>query len=82
MIDSLNLSKSNLDQQSLFRDYQHPKLGDDESYQLVITNAQILIQSTTDFGAMHGLTTLVQLISNEADKQSLTMKSMPCYYLS
>lgn len=40
-----------------------PKLGDDESYQLSIAQKGISIVAQSDFGALHGLTTLVQLIA-------------------
>ncbi len=36
--------------------------GEDESYQLSITNNGIHIQAETDFGALHGLETLIQLL--------------------
>jgi hexosaminidase len=42
--------------------YLFPRLGDDESYQLSITQTKLIIQSISEFGAMHGLTTLVQLL--------------------
>ncbi|GAC18248.1 family 20 glycosylhydrolase [Paraglaciecola arctica] len=42
--------------------YRHPSLGDDESYQLTISQELIFIQTNTEFGVMHALTTLVQLI--------------------
>lgn len=43
--------------------YRLPALGDDESYQLTIDRTLISIQSNSDFGANHALTTLIQLIS-------------------
>lgn len=44
-----------------------PRLGDDESYQLIINDAVISIQANSDFGAIHALTTLIQLVYG-ADK--------------
>jgi hexosaminidase len=63
--------------------YSFPKLGDDESYQLTISEqskfekqlsnkvpksinkqAHISIQANSDFGALHALTTLVQVITS------------------
>ncbi len=41
------------------------KLGIDESYVLIISPKQIKITAKTDIGAMHGLNTLLQLISVE-----------------
>ncbi len=40
-----------------------PKLGDNESYQLTITQAAINIKAVNDFGALHALTSLLQIIS-------------------
>jgi hexosaminidase len=40
-----------------------PKLGDDESYQLSITKQGISIKAKSDFGALHALTSLIQIIS-------------------
>lgn len=45
--------------------YQIPSLADDESYQLTINKGKISILASSDFGAMHALTTLVQIITNE-----------------
>jgi len=44
--------------------YRRPRLGDDERYQLSINQSMISIQANNDFGAMHALTTLVQLVSD------------------
>jgi hexosaminidase len=44
--------------------YKLPTLGDDESYQLTIDQTLISIQANSDFGAIHALTTLVQIISD------------------
>jgi hexosaminidase len=43
--------------------YNLPKLGDNESYQLTITKQNISIKATSDFGALHALTSLIQIIS-------------------
>jgi hexosaminidase len=75
----IDLDTSQVSQLKLTNDYQHPNLGDDESYQLVINNAQISIQSATDFGALHGLTTLLQLISNEGNEQNLNNEIYALY---
>jgi len=39
------------------------KLGTDESYELIIDSASVIINSKTDLGAMFGLETLLQLLS-------------------
>lgn len=39
------------------------KLGEDESYKLTITPHVVLIESPKDIGAMHGMETLLQMIS-------------------
>jgi hexosaminidase len=39
------------------------QLGEDESYEIIITNKQIKISSLTDFGAIRGLETLLQMLS-------------------
>lgn len=55
---------------------QYPRLGDDESYQLTINQANISIQSKSEFGALHGLTTLVQLIyAADSDTHKTTTDS-------
>lgn len=46
-----------------FNDTVDLKLGIDESYNLSITKNQIKISAETDIGAMHGLNTLLQLLS-------------------
>lgn len=43
------------------------ELGIDESYQLVISNDEIKIDAPNTFGAMHGLSTLVQLLDSDED---------------
>lgn len=49
---------------------EFPRLGNDESYQLSITPTAIIIQSVSDFGAMHGLTTLIQLLYAADEKNA------------
>jgi hexosaminidase len=39
-------------------------LNEDESYQLEIQSNKIMINATTDLGALHGLETLLQLLQN------------------
>ena len=39
------------------------ELGDDESYSIQITSTQVILEAETDLGALHGLETLLQLIS-------------------
>jgi len=60
----------------------YPKLKSDESYQLTIDVNGISIQAKTEFGAMHGLSTLMQLTDAKlADKNTqlpyLTIKDSP-----
>jgi hexosaminidase len=38
-------------------------LGEDESYSLTVSSNQVILESTTDLGAMHGLETLLQLLN-------------------
>jgi hexosaminidase len=63
--------------------YNLPKLGDDESYQLTIAHkigkgineqAHISIKANSDFGVLHGLTTLVQVITTQAKNNGLIPK--------
>ncbi|MBK1877762.1 beta-N-acetylhexosaminidase [Pelagicoccus mobilis] len=42
-------------------------LGEDESYVLEIGTTSVLLKSETDLGAMHGLETLLQLLSTDED---------------
>lgn len=44
-----------------------PKLGDDESYNLEITNKQAKITAPTTVGAMRGLETFLQLLESDKD---------------
>lgn len=37
-------------------------LGEDESYSIVVSSQQIMLNAVTDLGAMHGLETLLQLL--------------------
>lgn len=41
------------------------RLYEDESYQLSVNSGQIVLKSTTDLGAMHGLETLLQLLQTD-----------------
>lgn len=41
------------------------KLGEDESYSLTTTANQVVITAIDDIGAIHGLETLLQLVSND-----------------
>ena len=62
-------------------DNNFPKLGDDESYRLVInaamgkakSKAVVTIKANTEFGALHGLTTLVQLIGTNPRDNSFNL---------
>lgn len=40
-------------------------LGEDESYSLKINAEQVILESTTELGAMHGLETILQLLTNQ-----------------
>ncbi len=44
-----------------------PKLGDDESYRLVINDKQAKLTAATTVGAMRGLETLLQLLEGDRD---------------
>jgi hexosaminidase len=57
-------------------EYYLPKLGDDEAYQLTIQASNINIQAISEFGVIHGLTTLMQLIT-QADKRTDPNKKLP-----
>lgn len=41
------------------------QLGEDESYNLITNESQAVITATTDIGAIHGLETLLQLVSSD-----------------
>ncbi len=43
-----------------------PVLGDDESYTLEVTPAQVILHAPTVLGAMHGFETLLQLLQSDA----------------
>jgi len=59
---SKNNEKASL--QITFQKVVAPVLGVDESYQLAVKNKQILLNATTDIGAIRGLETLLQLVKN------------------
>ena len=42
------------------------EINEDESYQLTITSNKIMINATSDLGALHGLETLLQLLQNNS----------------
>ena len=43
------------------------EMGTDESYSIKISENKILLTASTSFGALHGLETLLQLLSNNQD---------------
>ena len=43
------------------------KLGEDESYSIETNANQVLVEATTDIGAIHALETILQLISTDAN---------------
>jgi len=45
----------------------YPKLGDDESYALVIAGDGATLSANTVWGAVHGMETLLQLVSGDRD---------------
>jgi hexosaminidase len=53
-----------------------PVLGNDESYRLNITQQGVLIDASTSFGALHGLTTLVQLMAIPAKNDTTHKKPL------
>ena len=53
-----------------------PVLGNDESYRLNITQQGILIEAPSSFGALHGLTSLVQLITIPGEHKTLDNTSL------
>lgn len=53
-----------------------PKLGDNEAYQLTIQASNINIQASSEFGVIHGLTTLMQLIT-QADTRTDPNEKLP-----
>ena len=42
------------------------EINEDETYQLAVTTTKIVINATTDLGALHGLETLLQLLQNSS----------------
>ncbi|OKY26778.1 family 20 glycosylhydrolase [Thalassotalea sp. PP2-459] len=61
-------------------DYQFPALHQDESYQLTLDNQQVLLEAKSDFGALHGVATLTQLLYQAKSNQvlaQLTIKDLP-----
>ncbi len=56
------------------------KLGVDESYELLVTKESIKLNANNSFGAMHGLSTLVQLLDSDQDGyffQCVSIKDKP-----
>ena len=51
----------------------YPKLGDDESYALMIAGDGITLSANTVWGAMHGMETLLQLVSGDRDGYSFPL---------
>lgn len=51
--------------------YQLPKLHQDESYQLKVDQQGITVFAQTDFGALHGIASLHQLLFSFYDKKQL-----------
>ena len=47
-------------------DAAYPKLGDDESYMLVIRSDGATLSANTVWGAMHGMETLLQLVTGDS----------------
>jgi hexosaminidase len=43
------------------------KLGEDESYSIQVNARRIMLEAETDLGAMHGLETLLQMLSADAE---------------
>lgn len=55
-------------------------INEDESYELDISNAKITIKAITDLGVLHGLETLLQLVSNNETSfyfQEVSIKDNP-----
>jgi hexosaminidase len=60
--------------------FNYPTLEDDASYELTITSSVITIQANTEFGALHGFSTLSQLIGTSSDLSkipNLIIKDQP-----
>jgi hexosaminidase len=62
--DSKHVQRSNL-----------PMLGNNESYQLNITKKAIIIKAVTDFGALHALTSLVQIVAMSGNELNTEPKT-------
>jgi hexosaminidase len=43
------------------------KFGEDESYSIQTATGQVIVTAATDLGAIHGLETLIQLVSTDTD---------------
>ena len=73
-VDSAGLSQINLiiNQGKAHENYL-PTFNNDESYQLKITQQGIDILANNDFGALHGLATLTQLIAANNSSQMTTL---------
>lgn len=58
------------------------KVGEDESYKLTVTGSGVKLTSVTDIGAMRGLETLLQLVTNDTEGFYLpfvTINDLPFY---
>ncbi len=58
------------------------KVGEDESYKLTVTGTGVKLTSVTDIGAMRGLETLLQLVTNDNEGFYLpfvTINDLPFY---
>lgn len=53
--------------------HQHPQLGQNEHYQLSITQTGITISAPNEFGALHALATLSQLLYFARDSRELAL---------
>ncbi|MCO7189123.1 MULTISPECIES: beta-N-acetylhexosaminidase [unclassified Pseudoalteromonas] len=53
--------------------HQHPQLGQNEHYQLSINQTDITISAPSDFGALHALATLSQLLYFARDSRELAL---------
>jgi hexosaminidase len=52
------------------------EINEDESYQLTIISNKIIINATTDLGALHGLETLLQLLQNSSTSYYFPMATI------
>ena len=55
---------------------QYPQLGTDESYDLKVTSSGLVLEANTEFGVMHGLQTIIQLVGGSFIPQ-LELKDKP-----